>query len=230
MDSYLVGALTAAWLGILTSISPCPLATNIAGISYIGRQLGNARRVFLSGLIYTLGRMLTYSIISIIVVASLLSIPDIAQILQKHMNQALGPLLIVVGLLLTDIVRTRFLGWNLGGGVTEKVGRWGTWGAGLLGILFALSFCPVSAALFFGSLIPLSAKHDSIFLFPLLFGIGTALPVIAFAFLLAFGVQSVGKAFSRLSVMERWMRKITGVVFIIVGMYYSLIYIFGVLS
>jgi cytochrome c-type biogenesis protein len=228
MDSYLAGALTAAWLGILTSISPCPLATNIAGISYIGRQVGSPRKLFLSGLVYTLGRMLTYSVISIIVIASLLSIPDLSQALQKYMNRILGPLLLVMGLFLLGTVRFRSFGVTVGISAQRKVDQWGVWGAGLLGILFALSFCPVSAGLFFGSLIPLSVSHNSTLLFPVLYGSGTALPVILFAFLLAFGVQSVAKAFDRLKTIERWLRIGTGWVFILAGCYYSLIYIFGV--
>ena len=120
--------------------------------------------------------------------------------------------------------------WTIGTGqVTEKrIDRWGIGGAGLLGILFALSFCPISAALFFGSLIPLSAKHHSIVLFPLLYGVGTALPVVVFSLLLAFGAQSIGKLFNRLTVIERWTRRITGLAIAIVGVYYTLLYTFSV--
>jgi cytochrome c-type biogenesis protein len=228
MDSYVAGALTAAWLGILTSISPCPLTTNIAGISYIGRQVGNPRKVFLSGLLYTLGRMLAYSVVSMIIVASLLSIPDVSLVLQKYMNLVLGPLMIAVGLVLLEVLRLGSFGIMPGEATQKRVDRWGVWGAGLLGILFALSFCPISAGLFFGSLIPLSARHNSTLLFPLLFGIGTALPVIFFAFLLAFGAQYAGKAFNRLTLIEKWVRKLTAWAFILAGGYYSLIYVLGV--
>jgi len=227
MDSILIASGSALWLGILTSISPCPLATNIAAISYIGRQVGRTGRILFSGLAYTLGRMLAYLVLGVIITAGLLSIPGLSNFLQRYLNIILGPLLIIVGVFLLDIIR--FGGFGVSSG--EKARKWaekgGVFGAGFIGFVFALSLCPVSAALFFGSLIPLAVQHNSKILLPSLYGIGTGLPVIVFAFLLAFGAQTVGKAFHKLSHIEKWVRRITGVTFIIVGIYYSLIYIFG---
>jgi cytochrome c biogenesis protein CcdA len=227
MDGYFLALGSAVWLGILTSISPCPLATNIAAISYIGKRVDRPRTVLISGLMYTAGRMLTYVILGVLVVASFLSIPDVAMFLQQNMNKALGPILIIVGLLLLGIFNLRLPGFGASEKVTGRVEKWGIWGAGALGFLFALSFCPVSAALFFGSLIPLAVDHQSAVLMPTVYGIGTALPVVAFAVLIALGAKWVGTAFNRISVFEIWARRITAVAFILVGVYYLLIYILG---
>jgi len=227
MDSYWVALGSAFWLGILTSISPCPLATNIAAITYIGKRVGRPAMVLLSGVMYTVGRMVTYIALGVLVVSSVLSIPEVAMFLQQNMNKFLGPILIVVGILLLGIFNIRFPGGGVSDKLTGRVEKWGIWGAGALGLLFALSFCPVSAALFFGSLIPLAVDHQSSIVIPTIYGIGTALPVAAFAILIALGARFVGSAFNKISVFESWARRITAIAFILVGIYYSLIYLFG---
>jgi len=226
MESYIVGLGMAVWLGILTSISPCPLATNIAAISYIGKRVTRPRLVLWAGLIYTAGRMLTYLLLGIILVAGLLSIPDLAYILQKHINQFLGPILVITGILLLGVFKFGFTGGGISEKMRKRVESYGVWGAGLLGLIFALSFCPVSAAIFFGSLIPLAVKHQSSVLMPVIYGIGTALPVFVFAILIAMGTRFVGNLFNRLTQFERWARRVTAVIFILVGVYYTLIYVF----
>ena len=229
MDPVLAAAGSAIWLGILTSISPCPMATNIAAITYIGKRVDNPGKVLLSGLLYTLGRMITYVGLGVLVVASVLSIPEVAFFLQNNMNKFLGPILFVVGLFLVGAFRFNFTGLSFGDRLQQRADRWGIWGAGLLGLLFALSFCPISAALFFGSLIPLAVEHQSSVLMPTLYSIGTALPVVGFAVFIALGARFVGRAFQRLSQFERWARRLTGLVFIGVGIYLSLVYLFEVL-
>lgn len=228
MDSYAVALGSAIWLGILTSISPCPLATNIAAISYIARRVDSPRKVIAAGLLYTLGRMITYLVLGILIVASVLSIPQLAMFLQQNMNKLLGPILIVVGMFLLNLISLSFIRGNIGSGMQGRVERFGIWGAGLLGLLFALSFCPVSAALFFGSLIPLAVDHESSIAMPTLYGVGTAIPVIAFAIVIAMSTRMVGVMFDKLKVIEKWARLITGVVFVAVGIYYTLMYIFGI--
>jgi len=228
MDSYTVALGTAIWLGILTSISPCPLATNIAAISFIGRRVDSPRKVVAAGLLYTLGRMVTYLVLGILIVASVLSIPELAMFLQQNMNKFLGPILIVVGMFLLELITLDFMRSDIGSRMQGRVERFGIWGAGLLGLLFALSFCPVSAALFFGSLIPLAIDHQSSIIMPTVYGIGTALPVIVFAFVIALSTRMVGVMFNKLKTIEIWARRVTGVVFIAVGIYYTLIYIFGI--
>ncbi len=228
MPEFFLAALSALWLGILTSISPCPLATNIAAVSFISRRIGRARAVFLTGLLYTIGRILTYVILGILLVASVLSVPQVSYLLQKYMNKILGPILIFVGMILLELIHINVLGSGLSEKTQKRVESWGIWGAGLLGILFALSFCPISAALFFGSLLPLAVKCESGFALPALYGLGTGLPVFLFAVLIAFGVQSVGKAFNKLTQLEWWIRRITGVIFVLIGIYFCLTHIFEI--
>jgi len=229
---------SAFWLGLLTSISPCPLATNIAAISFLGRAVGNTRKVLLSGLLYTLGRTVVYVGLGVLILLVLQAAsagggPDsaasgVSRFLQKYMGVILGPVLVLVGMMLLGMLE--FTGsLNLGGqGLQERVARGGVFWAFPLGVLFALSFCPVSASLFFGGLIGLSTQHSSPVLLPTLFGIGTAVPVIVFAFIITFASQYVGKAFNRLTQIERWVRAITGVIFIVAGLYYILTHIYEV--
>ncbi len=230
MNEFFLGIVSAVWLGILTSISPCPLATNIAAISFIGRRVENPRHVLLSGLLYTSGRALTYLLLGVFLVTSLLSAPYISHALQKYMNKALGPVLILVGMFLLDLLRFNFSLPGMSDTMRGRVEKMGLAGPALLGILFALSFCPVSAALFFGSLIPLALKSGSGIVLPSLYGIGTALPVVLFAVLIALGFRAVGSVFNRITQFEFWARRVTGAVFIAVGIYLSLVYIFRVVS
>jgi len=218
---------SALWLGILTAISPCPLATNIAAISFIGRQVGNRRGVLLSGLLYALGRTLTYVVLGLVITGGILATAEVSRFLQKYMNEILGPVLILLGMVLLGLIGSS-LSLNLAGnGVQQRAAKGGVIWSLLLGVLFALSFCPVSAGLFFAGLIPLSVNEGSRLLLPTLYGVGTALPVIVFAFLIAFASEYVGKAFNRLSQIEKWVRVSAGVLFILAGIYYSLTHVYG---
>jgi cytochrome c-type biogenesis protein len=219
MQNFYLDGLSALWLGILTSISPCPLATNIAAISYVARNLGSSQKVLWSGILYSVGRMLVYVAIAVLAVASLLSLPEVSFFLQINMHKIIGPVLIIVGIILLDLLPISFSTSFASGSIQEKAGNWGMWGSGLLGIVFALSFCPLSAALFFGSLIPLAIDGKSAVLMPSVYGLGTALPVVVFAFVMAFGVKSIGRLFDKLTQMEKWARKLTAFVFIGAGLY-----------
>ncbi len=219
---------TALWLGILTSISPCPLATNIAAVSFIGRKVGQIRLVLLSGLLYTLGRTLAYTLLAILIMAGLMAGGEVARFLQHNLNQLLGPVLILVGMMLLEMLAgTASLNFA-GEGVQQRAAAGGIGWAFLLGLLFALSFCPVSAGLFFGGLIPLSTAHQSRIILPVLYGAGTAVPVLIFAFIIAFASNKVGQVFNRLTQIERVVRVVTGVLFILAGIYYSLAYVYEV--
>jgi cytochrome c biogenesis protein CcdA len=229
MADYSLAAVTALWLGILTSVSPCPLATNIAAISYVGRRVEKPRQVVAGGALYTLGRSVTYVVLGAALVFSLLSAPYVSNFLQTYMNKVLGPVLVVVGMFLLGLLQFSWGGSRLAAGMEHRARKAGLWGAFLLGIGFALSFCPVSAALFFGSLVPLAVRNDSAFLLPTLYGVGTALPVVVFAFVVALGAHSVGRVFDQVTRIELWARRITGIVFVGVGIYLSLVYIFEVL-
>ncbi|WP_286952714.1 MULTISPECIES: aromatic aminobenezylarsenical efflux permease ArsG family transporter [Aminobacterium] len=221
--------LSALWLGILTAISPCPLTMNIAAVSFIGRKAGQKNHVIGSGILYSAGRTIAYVILGVVITTSMLGRAEISSFLQKYMNEALGPILIILGLVL--------LGW-LGSSITlhvgaeklqEKATKGGVLWAFPIGFLFALSFCPVSAGLFFGGLLPLALKQQSSIMLPVVYGIGTSLPVVIFAFLMAFGSAYVGKAFNRLTQIEIWVRRMAGTAFILTGIYYSLTYIYGIL-
>jgi len=229
--TFALAAASALWLGILTSISPCPLASNIAAISFLSRNVGRTSRVLLAGLCYTLGRTLAYVALAVVILLALAgseaSSAAVSRFLARYLNLLLGPILILVGMLLLGLIS---FGGSLalaGEGVQRRAAGGHPLWAGLLGILFALSFCPVSAGLFFGGLLTLATAQQSVLLLPALFGIGTALPVVAFALLIAFASQTVGRAFHRLTQIERWVRTATGVVFILAGIYYCLTYLFG---
>lgn len=228
MEDWILALISAFWFGVLTSVSPCPLATNIAAISFVGRRVGSPRKVFIAGLLYTGGRMLTYTLLGAALVASLLSAPSLSYSLQKYMNLAMGPLLIVVGMVLLELITFSVGGSGISETMQKRVERMDVWGAGLLGILFALSFCPTSAALFFGSVLPLAVKWESGLALPAVYGIATGLPVLFFAGLIAVGTQKVAQAYNRVVVLERWARYITGGLFILVGIYYCLTHIYGI--
>lgn len=223
--------------GLMTAVSPCPLATNIAAISFLSRSVGNSRRVIVSALFYTLGRTLVYVVLGVALLWAFQALSGgqgdlkefaspTSRYLQRYGNLALGPALLLVGLILSGLLE---LNLSIGVGGTrlqERAAGGGPVWALPLGILFALAFCPPSIALFLSALV-LSAEHGNAILPPVVYGIGTAVPVLGFALLIAFAGQYVGKAFNRLTQIERWFRLVTGVVFILVGIYYVLTHIYG---
>ena len=228
---------SALALGLLTSISPCPLATNVAAIGYIGRSIGDPRRVLVSGLLYTAGRMIVYVALGVLILSLLGSAaaggepggaaPAVSRFLQRYMGMILGPVLIVVGMILLGLIQVSFSTGVGGERLKARMASGGALWALPLGMLFALSFCPVSASLFFIGLVGLSTQHASPILLPTLYGIGTAVPVIGFAVLIAFAGRYVGMAFNNLTRIERWARTGTGVIFLAAGFYYTLTHIYG---
>jgi cytochrome c biogenesis protein CcdA len=225
MTEIFLGFASALWLGILTSISPCPLVSNVAAISFLSKRIAHPALVFISGLAYTLGRMASYAVLGWIIINSFLSVPQVAQFLQKYMGKALGPILVLTGLVLLEIIPLRFSGLSFSQKQQNKLSQSGAPGAFLLGFIFALAFCPISAALFFGSLVPLALTSKSGIVLPFIYGIGTGLPVLLFAVAIALGVTSLSHWFNKVTKLEYYMRRITGVIFIIVGLYYAGIYI-----
>ncbi len=226
MEDLLFAAISALWLGMLTSISPCPLATNIAAISYIGKGLSRTGEVLLAGLFYSLGRMIVYLALGIIIVSSIMSVSTLSIFLQEYMNKILGPILIVTGMFLLELIKINLPGTGFSAKARAIADKGGIFGALPLGIIFALSICPVSAALFFGSLIPLSLKLNSDILLPSVYGIGTALPVLAFAIIISVSTSMLGKIFDQITRIELWARRITGIIFILIGIYYTVEFIF----
>jgi len=225
MIGVILAFFTAFWLGILTSISPCPLAANIAAISFLSKKITNPKSVLLSGIAYSLGRMLTYAILGFFIVYSLVSIPLIANFLQKYMGKLLGPILILSGLYLLDVFKFSLPNYSISEKKQNSLADSGIKGSFALGLIFALSFCPISAGLFFGSLIPLALNSKLGIIFPFIYGIGTGLPVLIFSVGIALGMKSLSRWFNRISKLEIYMRKTTGIIFILVGIYYAKIYL-----
>lgn len=228
MTEALAALGTALWLGILTSISPCPLASNIAAVSYVGRRIGAPRRVLLAGLAYSAGRALTYVLVAAVVVTSLLSVPAVSFFLQRRLNQVLGPVLVVAGIVLLGRLPIPWFAGRAPGALEQRLAGAGVLGAAGMGALFALSFCPVSAGLFFGGLLPLATGTGSRFVLPAIYGLGTGLPVVVLAALLAFGVGGIAKTFDAITRFERAARTITAVVFVLAGAWLVLTHLFGV--
>ncbi|MFC1589915.1 aromatic aminobenezylarsenical efflux permease ArsG family transporter [Candidatus Omnitrophota bacterium] len=229
MIQIILPFFSAVWLGILTSISPCPLATNIAAISFLSKKVNHPHLVLRSSIAYTVGRMLTYTALGVVIIASLASVPATANFLQKYMNKILGPILLVAGLFLLDIIKVNIPSFSPSHDRQRSLAGSGAGGAFLLGAIFALSFCPIAAALFFGSLIPLALKSPSGIVLPFFYGIGTGIPVVIFAVGLTMGVASFSKWFHKAAALELYTRKITGVIFIAIGIYFIRSYVFAAL-
>lgn len=225
----LLTAIAAALgLGIWTAVQPCPMATNVAAISYLGRRLDSPRRVLLAGVLYALGRSLSYVVLAVLVIGSLRA-SQVSVFLQAHVRPLAGPVLVVLGMFFLELIP---LNWSAPG-VSEKLQRrvdaLGLWAALPLGVFCALAFCPVSAACFFGSLWAMVSSTDSRIVLPSVYGIGTALPVVAFAVLIALGAQAVGKAFNVLSRIVWWVQRALGILCVAVGSYVAWNCIFAAL-
>ncbi|MFV1967170.1 MAG: aromatic aminobenezylarsenical efflux permease ArsG family transporter [Pirellulaceae bacterium] len=247
--AYLLYIATALYLGVLTSISPCPLATNIAAISYIGRKVENPRLVIHAGLLYTLGRCLLYLVLATLLTTTALTIPAMSLFLQKSTHWALGPVFLLLGIFLVGLITITSGGTMISERMQKRVDSMGIWGALPLGVLCAISFCPTPAAWFFGLLaltlgseagaitgvleqvgitLPESSLPGGAILLPFLYGVGTALPVLLVSFLLAYSANSVGKTYNALTKVEWLARMITGWIFIAVGAYFSITVVFEV--
>ena len=226
MDSQTLPIITALWLGILTSVSPCPLASNIAAVSFISRDIKKKSTVVWAGASYVFGRILCYTALGTCISASLVNVPQVSYYLQMYMPKVIGPLLVLTGVVLLDLIALPFSGFFISQARVQSLKSRGAWGALLLGIIFALAFCPVSAALFFGSLIPLAVSSKSPLLFPFVYGLGTGLPVIVFAMAIVFGMHGVSRLFNKVTAAERIVRITTAAVLILIGLYYIAKYIF----
>ncbi len=220
MIQIILPFFSALWLGILTSISPCPLATNIAAVSFLSKKINQPKLVLQSSIAYTVGRMFTYAVLGIVIITSLVSVPATANFLQKYMNKILGPILIIVGLFLLDFIKMNIPSFSISQDKQTALAESGIKGSFMLGVIFALSFCPIAAALFFGSLIPLALKSTYGIILPFFYGIGTGIPVVIFALGVAMGVTSFSKWFRKATALELYMRKITGIIFLLVGIYF----------
>lgn len=228
LDNGTTPALTAFLLGLLTAISPCPLATNIAAIGFIGKNIENRKRLFRNGVLYTLGRIIAYTVLGIILIIVLkegASMFGIQQFIARYGELIIGPALLLIGLfmLFNDKLNLPSFGFNGGG---ERLTTHGSWGAMLLGILFALAFCPTSGIFYFGMLIPMSATATAGYLLPVLFAVATALPVLVVAWVLAFSAQHIGKVYGRIQIIQKWLNIAVSILFLAIGSYYCTTTIF----
>lgn len=217
--------LSAFLLGLMTAISPCPLATNITAIAYISKDIQNRNRVFLNGFIYTAGRAISYTGLGVFLFLGASQF-EIARLFQGWGERLLGPLLILIGLFMLGVFKFNFPGFS---SVTEKAterSRSGFWGMLALGIIFALAFCPYSGVLYFGMLIPMTISSTNGLILPLVFALATGLPVILFAWLIAYTVNGVGTFYSKIRAFEFWFRKFVAVIFILTGLYFVVIFFF----
>ena len=224
LENYNIPILSAFILGLMTAISPCPLATNITATAYISKNISSERKVFLSGLLYSLGRGFSYTVLGLILFFGASKF-HIARFFNQNGEKYLGPLLIIIGLIMLNFIKLNFLGKsNFQEKFSEKFKDKGLLGSFLIGIIFALAFCPYSGAIFFGMLIPMTiASSDGLYL-PIVFAFGTGLPVILFTYLLAFTAGKVGVFYNRITKIEKVMRTVAGVVFIFTGLYYVFIF------
>lgn len=222
LDNTNIPILSAFILGIMTAISPCPLATNITATAYISKDLANKRRIFYNGLFYTLGRIISYSLLGVILFFGA-GVFEIGAFFSSYGELIIGPLLLVIGIFMLGIIRFQ-LPWGNGMSFSDRIAGkargGGAWGALLLGIVFALAFCPYSGVLYFGMLIPMTLGNAQGLLLPPVFALATGLPVIIIAWLLAFSISGVGSFYNKIRTFEYWFRRIAAVVFIIVGIYY----------
>jgi cytochrome c biogenesis protein CcdA len=215
-----IPVIAAFFIGLMTAISPCPMATNITAIAAISRRTEENRRTFLVGITYTTGRALTYAGIASLVVWIGLSTQFLSPFLQGYGELLLGPFLIILGVLMSGIVRFPVIkGSERFSRFKENLSRKGLLGSFLLGVIFALAFCPFSAVLFFGMLIPLALAAGDGIIIPSVFAVGTGLPVIIFSLALSYSISKVAVMMNKMQVIDKWVRMAVSIVFIIVGIY-----------
>jgi cytochrome c biogenesis protein CcdA len=224
LEQYNIPLLSAFVLGLMTAISPCPLATNITATAFISKSIGSKRKVLLSGILYSLGRAFSYTAIGLVLYFGASKF-HIQRFFSQNGEKYLGPLLIIIGLIMLNVIRLKFLGnFSFEERFSEKFKNKGMLGAFILGVLFALAFCPYSGVLYFGMLIPMTISSPSGLYLPLVFAIGTGLPVILFTYLLAYSAHRIGGVYKRIQTVEKYMRCIAGGVFLLAGLYYVAIF------
>jgi len=224
LDRTSIPILSALILGLMTAISPCPLATNITATAYISKNITNRKKVLFSGIIYSLGRAFSYTLIGVILYFGASKF-QLASFLNQNGEKYLGWILLIIGLVMLNIIKLNFLGKsNFQEKFSEKFRDKGLLGSFLIGVVFALAFCPYSGALYFGVLIPMSIISIKGLYLPFVFAFGTGLPVILFTYLLAFTTGKITVFYTKISKIERIMRYVAGIVFILTGIYYITIF------
>lgn len=227
LENSHVPIFTAFILGLLTAVSPCPLATNITAIGYISKDIESRHRIFWGGILYTLGRVIAYTVLGVVLISILregASMFAIQKAVSRYGEMLVAPALILVGLFMLFGNRLNLPKFGFSGGGNWK--RKGGTGALLLGVLFSLAFCPTSGVFYFGMLIPMSAAEAGGYLLPAVYAVATGLPVIIVAWILAYSVAGLGKFYNRVQVFQKWFNCVVAILFILVGIYYAVMYYF----
>jgi cytochrome c-type biogenesis protein len=223
IDQSTFPLITAFLLGLMTAISPCPLATNITALAYISKNVENRRTVFLNGVYYTLGRAFTYTILGSIIFLGASKF-HVSRAVQSNGEKWIGPLLILIGILMLGVIKLPGSSGTTVQRFADRIKPGNSWGAFFLGVIFALAFCPYSGVLYFGMLMPLVLSQSAGLLLLPDFAIATGVPVILLAYLLAFSIGSIGKFYNRIKTFEVWFRQIVAILFILTGFYFVWIY------
>jgi len=213
--------LSALILGLMTAISPCPLATNITAVGFISKDIEDRKRVFVNGLLYTLGRAVSYTAIALIFYFGADQF-KFSGFLQRNGEKIIGPLLIIIGLFMLDVIKIKFPGMSKLTSRMETKTKWGSLDSIILGMIFALAFCPYSGVLYFGMLVPMTISSASGLYLPFVFAVATGIPVIIFSWILAFSVGSIGGVYNKVKNFEIWFRRVVAVLFVGVGVYYTI--------
>ena len=210
--------VSALVLGLLTAISPCPMATNITAIGFIGKDIGSRNRVFYNGLIYTLGRTVSYSLLALVIFFGADQF-RLSGFFQQYGEKIIGPLLVIIGIFMIGIISINLPAFTRFSERFQNQGKYRYWDVFLLGVVFALAFCPYSGVLYFGMLIPLTISSTGLHL-PVVFAVATGIPVIIFAWLIAYTISGVGTLYRRIKSFEFWFRRVVALTFIGIGIYY----------
>ena len=215
--------ISSLLLGLLMAIAPCPMTINVTAMGYIGKDLTQPRKIFINGLFYTLGTIASYSGLALILYFGADQF-RISSVFQQYSEYIIGPLLLLIGLYMLGLFRIDLPGFSRLTGRFQNRKSFRAWDSFLIGLVFALAFCPYSGVLYFGMLIPLVLATSSPWL-PLVFSLAAGIPIVIFAWLLAFTVSGVGRLFNRLKTIEFWFRKAVALLFIGIGIY-SIIQVF----
>jgi len=224
--------LYAFAIGLITAIGPCPLSANITAIAYVSSKFLNARETILAGTLYTLGRAATYTIIGLFIYMFGSTVMDSAPVLQDYEKIIIGPILVLVGVVMLELVKPSItVGDSLKARYGLELAKRGAVGSFFLGVIFALAFCPYTAVMFFGLLIPLALESSYVGVsYPLLFGIGTGLPVLIFAMLLGVSATFARTYVAKIVKVEPYVRKTLGAGFILYGSYLTITYMLSVIG
>jgi len=219
MDGTLAATGSGLVLGLLTAVSPCPLATNLAATVWLTRHAASRRRALLGALAYTGGRVAAYGAIAALLVLGTLGAPELSRVLQRWLPPFVGPLLVLTAMVLLHLLPLPWANAGMKQETAERLARLGLLGEFLLGVLFALTFCPTSAALFFGSLLPQALASPTAAPPVIAYGVGTAIPIGVFAVAVAVGAGFAGRFRDGIVRWQPRIRVISGIALLAIGLY-----------